>query len=123
MFGSVSCYGKERGWGGLLAGCLCKGVKDCVRKYGLVVVEIVVCGKLSMDVKPFNCVHVCSFFMAVQYLHDTVHGTEKVSVFIKVFRETGCVAVVSEGCLVLLVSRCEVSMSLSDVCLIAVGIG
>ena len=98
---------------------LYEGVKDCVRKYGLVVF----CGKLYVDVKPFKSVQVGSFFMAMQYLHDTVHGTEGVSFFIKVFREDGCVGIVSEGCLVLLVSRGGASTGLSDVCLTAVGTG
>jgi len=61
--------------------------------------------------------------MAMQYLHDNVHGAEGVSFFIKVFRETGCVAIVSEGFLVLLEPRGEVSSGLSDVCLITVGTG
>ena len=29
--------------------------------------------------KPFKSVQVGSFFMAMQYLHDTVHGAEEVS--------------------------------------------
>jgi len=76
-----------------------------------------------MDVKPFKYIQVSSFFMAMQYLHDTVRGAEGVSFFVKVFRETGCVAFVSEGFLVLLVLHGEASTSLSDVCLIAVGTG
>ena len=58
-----------------------------------------------MNVKPFKCVQGGSFFMAMQYLHDTVHGVEGVSFFVKVLHETGCVAIISEGFLVLLVSR------------------
>jgi hypothetical protein len=46
-----------------------------------------------------------------------------VSFFIKVFRETGCVAIVPEGFLVLLEPHGEASISLSDVCLITVGTG
>jgi len=61
--------------------------------------------------------------MAMQYLHDTVHGAKGVSFFIKVFRETGCVAIVPEGFLVLLEPHGEASISLSDVCLITVGTG
>ena len=76
-----------------------------------------------MDVKPFKCVQVGTFFMAMQYLHDTFHGAEGVSFFIKVFRETGCVAIVSEGFLVLLEPRGETSINLSNVCLITVGTG
>ena len=76
-----------------------------------------------MDVESFKCVQVGSFRMAMQYLHDTVHGAEGVSFFIKVFRETGCVAIVSEGFFVLLELRGEGSTSLSDVCLITVGTG
>jgi hypothetical protein len=44
---------------------------------------VVVCGKLCVDVQPFKGVQVGSFFMAMQYLHDTVHGAEGVSFFIK----------------------------------------
>jgi len=61
--------------------------------------------------------------MAMQYLHDTVHGAKGVSFFIKVFSETGCVAIVSESFLVLLEPRDETSTSLSDLCLITVGTG
>jgi hypothetical protein len=43
--------------------------------------------------------------------------------FMKVFRETGRVAIVSEGFFVLFESRGEASSSLSDVCLITVGTG
>jgi len=75
-----------------------------------------------VDVKPFKCVKVGTFFMAMQYLHDTVHGAG-VSFFIKVFPETGCVAIVSEGSLVLLEPRGEASISLSDVCLITARTG
>jgi len=46
-----------------------------------------------VDVKPFKGVQVGSLFMAMLYLHDAVHGAEGVSFFIKVFRETGCVAI------------------------------
>jgi len=60
-----------------------------------------------MDVKPFSCVQVDSFFIAMQYLHDIVHGAAGVIFFIKVFRETGSAAIVSENCHVLLVSRGE----------------
>ena len=76
-----------------------------------------------MDVKPFKSVQVGSFFMAMQYLQDTVHGAEGVSFFIKVFRKTGRVAIVSDGFLILFESLGEASSSLSDVCLITVGTG
>ena len=76
-----------------------------------------------MDMKTFNCVQVGSFFMAMQYLHDIVHGAEGMIFFIQVFRETGCMSVVSENCHVFLVSRGEASTSLSGVCLIAIGTG
>ena len=76
-----------------------------------------------MDVKSFKCVQVGSFFVVVQYLHDTLRGAEEVSFFIKVFRETGCVAIVPEGFFVLFEPRGEASTSLSDVCLITVGAG
>ena len=59
----------------------------------------------------------------MQYLHDTVHGAERVSFFIKVFCEGGCVAVVSEYFLVLLEPCGEASSSLYDVRLITVGTG
>jgi len=59
----------------------------------------------------------------MQYLHDTVHGAERVSFFIKVFCETGYVAIVSEGFLVLLEPRGEAFTSLPNVCLITVGTG
>jgi len=61
--------------------------------------------------------------MAMQYLHDIAHGDERLSFFIKVFCKNGCVAILLEGCLVLLVSCGEVSISLSDVCLITVRTG
>ena len=76
-----------------------------------------------MDVKSFKGVKVGSLFMAMQFLHDTVHGAEGVSFFMKVFRETGCVAIVSEGFLVLFEPRGEASTSLSDVRLITFGTG
>ena len=76
-----------------------------------------------MDVKPSKCVQVGSLFMAMQYLRDIVHGAEGVSFFIKVFLETGCVAIVSEGFLVFLELRGEASTSLSDVSRITVGTG
>ena len=38
-----------------------------------------------MNVKSFKCVQVGSFFMVMQYLHDTVHGAKGVSFFVKVF--------------------------------------
>jgi len=57
-------------------------------------------------------------------LHDAVHGAEGMSFFIKVIRETGCVAVVSEGFFfVLFEPRGEASTSLSDVRLITIGAG
>jgi len=52
--------------------------------------------------KSFKCVQVGSFLIAMQYQHDTVHGAEGVSFFIKVLCETGCVVIVSEGFFVLL---------------------
>ena len=61
--------------------------------------------------------------MAMHYLNDTVHGAERVRFFIDVFREPGRVANVSEGFLVLFVSRGEASSSQSDVCLFTVGTG
>jgi hypothetical protein len=76
-----------------------------------------------VDVKYFKCVQVGTFSMAMQYLHNTVHGAEGVSFFIKVFHKTGCGATVSEGLLVLLEPRGEASTSLSDVCLITVRTG
>ena len=76
-----------------------------------------------VNVKSFKCVQVGSVFMAMQYLHDTVRGTEGVSFFIKAFRETGCVSVVSEGFLVPLVPRGHASTSLSYVYFITVGTG
>jgi len=42
-----------------------------------------------VDVKSFKGVQVGSLFMAMQYLHNIVHGAEGVSFFIKVFRENG----------------------------------
>ena len=63
------------------------------------------------------------FFVAMQYLHDAVHGAEGLSFFIKVILETVCVAVASEGFFVLFEPRGEASTSLSDVRLIAVGAG
>ena len=60
-------------------------------------------------------------FYAMQYLHDIVHGAEGVSFFIKVLRETGCVAIVSGGFLMLLEPRGKTFTSLSDVRLITVG--
>jgi len=66
---------------------------------------MVVCGKICVDVKPYKYVQVGYDFMAMQYLHVTVHGAEGVSFFVKVFRETVCVGIVSEGFLVLLEPR------------------
>jgi len=61
--------------------------------------------------------------MVMQYLHDAVHGAEGVSFLIKVFRETGCVAIASE-CFRMLLGPCgEASTTLSNVCLITVGTG
>ena len=54
------------------------------------------------------------FFIVVQYLHDTLRGAKGVSFFIKVFCETGCVAIASECFLVLLEPRSEAPSSLSD---------
>jgi len=102
---------------------LYEGVKDCVWKYGFVFIKVVVCSKLCVDVKYFKCVQVGTFFMAMQYLHDTVHGVEGVSFFIKVVHETGCGATVSEGFLVLFGPRGKASTSPSDVCFITVGTG
>jgi len=59
----------------------------------------------------------------MQYLHATVHGAEGVGFFVKVFCETGCVALVSEGFLMPIVLHDEASTSLSDIRLIAVGTG
>ena len=59
--------------------------------------------------------------MVMQYLHDAVHGAEEVSFFIKVFCETGYVAVASECFLVLLGPHGEASSSQSNVGLITVG--
>ena len=84
---------------------------------------MVVCGKLCADVKSFKGVQVGSLFMAIQYLYDIFHGAEGVSFFIKVFCETGCVAIVSEGFLVLLEPCGETSISMSDVRLITVRTG
>ena len=61
--------------------------------------------------------------MVMHYLHDAVHGAKGVSFFIKVFRETGHVAIASECFLVLLEQCGEASTSLSDVRLITVGTG
>ena len=61
--------------------------------------------------------------MAMQYLHDTVHGAEGVCFLIKVLREAGSVAVASE-CFFVLFEPCgEASSSLSDIRLITVGAG
>jgi len=43
--------------------------------------------------------------MVMQYLHDAVHGAEGVCFLIKVFRETGCVAIASE-CFFVLCEPC-----------------
>ena len=73
---------------------------------------MVVSGKLCANVKSFKCVQVRSVFVAMQYLHDTVHGAEGVSFFIKVFSEAGIVEIVSECHLVLF----ETSGEESPVC-------
>ena len=120
-FGSVLLG--EGSEGVLWAVGLYEDVRDCIWKYGLVFIYVVVCGNFCVDVKPFKGVQVGSLFMAVQYLRDSVLGAEGMSFFIKVFRETGCVAIVSEGFLVLFEPRGETSTSLSDVSLITVGTG
>ena len=61
--------------------------------------------------------------MVMQYLHDAFHGAEEVSFFIKVFCETGCVAIASECFLMLLEPHGEASSSQSNVGLITVGTG
>jgi len=43
---------------------LCEGVEDCIMVYGLRVVKMVVCRKLSMDVESPCCVEVGSFSVA-----------------------------------------------------------
>jgi len=58
--------------------------------------------------------------VAVYYLHDIAHRTKCVGFLNEVLCETGCVAVVVEGCLMLFVACGELSASLSNICLVAV---
>ena len=58
--------------------------------------------------------------MAVYYTHDIAHRAKRVCFLNEVFCETGCVAVVVEGCLMLFVACGELSASLSNICLVAI---
>ena len=60
-------------------------------------------------------------FTVMQYLHDAVHRAKGVCFLIKVFREAGCVAIVSECFFVLFVPCGEASSSLSDIRLLQLG--
>ena len=72
-----------RGRGGVLWVLgLPDGVKDRIRKYGLVFIYVIVCGKFCMDMESFEGVQMGSFTMVMQYLHDIVHRSEGVSFLI-----------------------------------------
>jgi hypothetical protein len=49
------------GGGGVWPVGIKEGVKDCVGKYILVVIQVVICIEFCVDVKLFNCVQVGSF--------------------------------------------------------------
>jgi len=61
--------------------------------------------------------------VAVQYLHNFVHGANGMCCIIKVFSKAVGLVIVSERGFVLLVSRGKPATSLSDVSLVTVGAG
>jgi len=56
-----------------------------------------------------------SFLWYFQQLHNVVYGAEGMYFFIKVFCETGSVAIVTEGFLMFIVSCSEASFGLSNI--------
>jgi len=61
--GSDLCCVSACCWGGdfLWPVGIKEGVKDCVGKYSLVVIQVVICSEFCVDVKFFNRVQVGSF--------------------------------------------------------------
>jgi len=58
-------------------------------------------GVFSMYVKSFNRVQVGSFLLEVLHLHNIVYGVEGMPFFIKMLCKSGCMAIITEGLLVL----------------------
>ena len=50
-----------------------KGVKDCVGKYSLVVIQVVICSEFCVDVKLFIRVQVGSFSAVMYHLHNVFY--------------------------------------------------
>jgi len=71
---------------------LYEGVEDGIREYCLRVIEMVVFSKLSVDMEFLCCVKVCSFFVAVYYIHGLVHGAKQMGFFYQVYCKIGGIA-------------------------------
>jgi hypothetical protein len=80
---------------------------------------VVVGCEFGMNVETLNCVHVGSFFVVLQYLHNVVYGAKRMCPFIKVLCEARCVAIVLEGLFVLVILYIEASSGLSYIRLFA----
>ena len=98
--GSFCCRGGKVLW----AVGSCKDVKDSAWKDGVVIINLVVGYCFCMNVESLYRVQVRSFFVAMQYLHNFVHGAKGMCCIIKVFSKVVGLVIVSEGGFVLLVS-------------------
>jgi len=98
-----------------------ESLEDCVRGYGLGVIEVVACCKFCVGVVSFNRVKVGSFSLVLYYLHNLFRGAKWVGFFVKVFGKAGFVIVVAKVGHVFFIAGGKLSPSLSNICLVAFG--
>jgi len=122
-FGSVCCHEEGVGRKGFMGGGSFWG---CQRLHSKIRRGFHLGGCLRQILRGYENIQECLggiIFMAMHYFHDIAHGAKWVSFFMKVFHETGRVAIGSEGFFMFFKSLGEASSSLSDVRLIRVGTG
>jgi hypothetical protein len=115
----------SRGWGEW--GCAYewwsfkKDIKALIREYGMVIVQVVVGGVLSIYMESLDCVEVCSFAMVFQHLHCIVNGAKGVVVFDKMLGKFGRMAVGSQCVFVFIKPYCKAPASLTHIRFLTIG--